>query len=109
MSARAVVRDDWARGQVGIAAQRERGSVREVLQWPASLEVRTYDAADYSGREGPETDWLYIPEDLAHAIYEALADHFGHTGHDIRALRKDYDAERARVDKFIAHVVGGTR
>ena len=45
--------------------------------------------------------------DNARAIYEALADYFGHAGHDIRALRKDYDAERARVDKLIHHAIGG--
>ena len=42
-------------------------------------------------------------------IYEALADYFGHSGHDTRALRKDYDAERARVDKLINNLIGGTR
>lgn len=48
--------------------------------------------------------WLHLQEDDARAIYEALADHFGHAGHDTRALRKDYDAERARVDKLLAHL-----
>lgn len=49
----------------------------------------------------PAASPLRLEQDMARALYEALADHFGHAGHDIRALRKDYDAERARVDKFI--------
>ena len=109
MSARAHVRDDWPRGLVAIAVLHERGQLREVLQWPSPIEVRTYDPANDGGVEGPDTDWLYIPEADAHAIYEALAEHFGHAGHDIRSLRKDYDAERARVDKFIGHLTGGPR
>lgn len=50
---------------------------------------------------------LRLSEEQAMAIYVALAEHFGHTGNDTRALRRDYDAERARVDKLIAHAVGG--
>lgn len=34
-------------------------------------------------------------------LLDALARHFGGTG-DSRQLRKDYDAERGRVDKLIA-------
>lgn len=48
--------------------------------------------------------WLHLQEDDARAIYEALADYFGHAGHDTRALRRDYEAERARVDRLIEYV-----
>lgn len=47
---------------------------------------------------------LLLREDIARAVYEALADHFGHSGHDTRALRRDYEDERKRVDTFIAHL-----
>lgn len=47
---------------------------------------------------------LQLDEDEARAVYEALAEYFGGTGHDTRALRRDYDAERARVDKLIGHL-----
>jgi hypothetical protein len=33
-------------------------------------------------------------------LLDALSRHFGGTG-DVRQLRKDHDAERARVDKLI--------
>lgn len=52
----------------------------------------------------PANAGLRLPDSLARPLYEALADHFGHSGHDIRALRKDYEAERRRVDQFIEHV-----
>lgn len=52
---------------------------------------------------------LLIPEDVARAVYEALAQHFGHVGHDGRALRKDYEAERARVDRLIEYATRGPR
>lgn len=51
--------------------------------------------------QAPEEAWLHIHEDHARAIYEALADYFGHSGHDTRALRRDYDNERQRVDRMI--------
>lgn len=44
---------------------------------------------------------LYLADDTARALYAALAEHYGHNGHDTRALRRDYDAERARVDKML--------
>lgn len=50
-------------------------------------------------------EWLQLEEDDARAIYEALAQFFGGAGHDTRALRKDYDAERKRVDRLIEAVV----
>lgn len=50
---------------------------------------------------GDEVPWLRLDEDDARAVYEELADYFGHAGHDTRSLRNDYDAERKRVDKLI--------
>ena len=49
---------------------------------------------------------LHIEEDVAKALLEALAEHFGGTV-DTRTLRKDYLAERARVDKLIEKLIGG--
>jgi hypothetical protein len=61
------------------------------------------------GVAGPADGRLYLPDDSARAIYEALADYFGHAGHDVRSLRKDYDAERRRVDQFIGHLLAEGR
>lgn len=48
---------------------------------------------------------LPLDRDEARAIYEALADHFGHGATSTAALRKDYEAERARVDRLITHAI----
>lgn len=60
------------------------------------------------GGDQPEVDYPFLrfhDDDVARALYEALANYFGGTGHDTRALRKDYDAERERVDKMIDHLL----
>jgi hypothetical protein len=52
--------------------------------------------------ENPPVDKLVVTdEEVLRALYEALADHFGGSGHDTRALRKDYEHEKGRVDKLI--------
>lgn len=43
---------------------------------------------------------LTIPEDMARALLDALAAHFGGVS-EVQTLRKDYDAERARVDRLV--------
>ncbi|GAA0189690.1 hypothetical protein GCM10008944_01400 [Cytobacillus oceanisediminis] len=70
-----------------------------------STEVGIATIADPQVATEEPGDWLALDEDVARAIYEALADHFGHSDHDVRALRKDYDAERDRVDRLIGGVL----
>jgi hypothetical protein len=43
---------------------------------------------------------LRVPEGAGRALLEALARHY-EGGEDTRALRRDYDAERARVDSLV--------
>jgi hypothetical protein len=43
---------------------------------------------------------LVLEDDEARALLDALTRHF-HGAEDTRALRRDYDAERQRVDKMI--------
>lgn len=49
------------------------------------------------GERPPE---LHIKEDVAKVLLETLAEYFGGTG-DTRTLRRDYEAERLRVDKLL--------
>lgn len=46
------------------------------------------------------TPTILLPIEAARALLDSLTRHF-HGADDTRALRKDYDAERARVDKLI--------
>jgi len=88
---------------VRIAVRREHGPHREYLQWEPLTVVTVTEGGAV---EPDDRTWLRLPEDDARALYEALADHFGHAGHDTRALRRDYDDERRRVDHLIAHMTG---
>lgn len=56
---------------------------------------------------GSEVTHLTLPDDesIARAMYEALAEHFGGTAVNALQLRKDYEAERARVDRMIDRVL----
>jgi len=67
--------------------------------------VKTYRIDDTVGME-LDAQPMWLDEDEARALYEALADHFGHSGNDTRALRRDYDAERSRVDRLITFAIG---
>ena len=42
---------------------------------------------------------MILPDFMARALLDALTAHY-HGAEDTRALRRDYDAERARVDKL---------
>jgi hypothetical protein len=104
MTARAHVEFDPYMFGVRLAVRRDgSGPSGVVLKW----EQPTVEPVTEAGTVPDPATWLHLQEDDARAIYEALADHFGHAGHDTRALRKDYDAERARVDKLIANLIGG--
>lgn len=51
---------------------------------------------------------LQLGDDEARALLEALTSHYSGV-EDTRALRRDYDAERARVDTLTAALVDVTR
>lgn len=88
-------------GGVRVALLRESAVTRTVAQWPLGFQAwRTITEPAVTTQDD---DWLRLDEDDARAIYEALAEYFGHAGHDIRTLRKDYEAERARVDRLITY------
>lgn len=107
MTSKAYVKDDWMHDGIAVAILRERGGQRQLLTWSAG-EIRTLDQEGTYAEPDPES-YLHIQADDARALYEALAEHFGHAGHDIRALRRDYDSERGRVDKLINNLIGATR
>jgi len=105
MSAGANVQEDWMRGGVKIVAWAHRSEhTTQIVQWvqPSVTELPAESMP-------PEDAFLYLTDDIARALYEALSVHFGGNVVDATRLRKDYDAERARVDLFIKHTVGGVR
>lgn len=107
MKHKAHIADDWMHDGVQIALVADSGNRTRTLYDFGAITLREYepDAAIEPGHEAR----LSLPIDAARALYEALADHFGHAGHDARALRRDYEAERKRVDLMIGNLIGGKR
>ena len=80
-----------------------------LIRWPHG-QIRQHLSENQPAVVDEDTEtspWLRLDESLARALYESLGDYFGHSGNDTWALRKDYDAERARVDKLITHLTRG--
>jgi hypothetical protein len=118
VSSRARVSEDgpsmFERNAVGIVLIRHDGTPGEaIVQWTGPVPGERMIQREFGERppeqEYPDPNVLILRRDDALALYHALADHFGHTGNDARALRRDYDAERARVDRLIAVVTDERR
>jgi|SRR5436189_4793210 len=104
MTTRARVEFDPVGHGLRLAVQRDHGGqTRQLVTFKPT--VTTYEP---DGSEPAANGWTPLDEDDARAIYEALADYFGHSGHDTRALRRDYDSERGRVDLLIKHLTKGS-
>ena len=84
---------------------RRAGDDHEAITALAVFNETQFDSTVYQHvPAGTMPPALVIPQDAARALLDALAQHFGGTG-DTRQLRKDYDAERTRVDKMINHLI----
>jgi hypothetical protein len=79
--------DKW---QGGYAILGPGGESRTVVTEPDASPLTTAPA-------------LRIPTDAAPALLAALSRHLGAVEHP-EQLRRDYEAERARVDRFIQHL-----
>jgi hypothetical protein len=79
-----------------------------VMLWPRLPVFQARDELSMPDIPSDLTADLKLDEDSARALYEALADFFGHGANNTKQLRKDYDHERGRVDTFIKHLLGGT-
>jgi hypothetical protein len=66
--------------------------------------IRKYDPAEQMTTEPTQLPTLDVPDNLGRALLGALAAHYGGVS-EVRQLRKDYDAERARVDRLIGNLV----
>jgi hypothetical protein len=98
---RAYVTDDnWGMG-VGIAIVLHLG---EDGRSPAKV-LRLHENGAHEWEAVPEAvrvdATLKLEDDAARALLDGLMRHY-HGAEDTRALRKDYDAERGRVDKLTA-------
>lgn len=102
MSAKAYVEADFMYDGVKIALVLHRTDTSsQVMTWSPTVQELGHDTA------APDDAFLRLSDTAARALYEALAAHYGGNLIDATRLRKDYDAERARVDVFIRHLTVG--
>lgn len=109
---RAYVTDDIIGLAVRISLVRHDagGRPQEILRLldddPSSFQRFRWDPLDSAGADVAPT--LVIGQDEARALLDALTRHFQGAG-DTRALRRDYDRERDRVDKLLTHLAEVTK
>ena len=90
-----------------------RDSVEVVIWVPSShgfpttavVELGTDGAQMYQVEPMDEPPTIVIPDEVARALLDALAAHYGGTG-DYRQLRRDFEHERGRVDRLITSLIG---
>lgn len=99
MSTRAFVQHSYTRFGVDIYLTQQVGEGRFALAQP--IDDLVFSEPDPAQSFAAPT--LNLREDMARALLDALSAHFGGSS-DVQTLRKDYMAERARVDKLIAHL-----
>jgi hypothetical protein len=104
MTARAYVADDYLMDGVAVYLTEKLGDGRRILAEPVDL-VFTVAPPEATAPAGPT---FRLREDHARALLDALTAHFGGAP-EVQTLRKDYMAERTRVDKMIDHLIGGGR
>lgn len=89
-----------------------RGSLEQGTQARVVTKLSAATDTSFTGTEWELVDpvdvtpALFIPDDVARALLDELSRHYGGTG-DTRVLRRDYDAERARVDLLIGALIEG--
>lgn len=77
---------------------------RTLLRQDGQWEIVT----DLAGTQLTALPSLRLPEDVGRPLLDALV-RFYDGGEDTRNLRRDYDAERARVDRLIAALIPGSK
>lgn len=107
---RAYIQDDFACDSVRVAIVRDAGDHYDVLRPRQILRLTQEDGSRFPWWEeipnpAPATvePTMRLGGEEARALLDALTRHF-HGAEDTRALRRDYDAERKRVDGLIAAV-----
>jgi hypothetical protein len=105
-----VLHDDYVRDDTVLVIGRQRGDSTEIVT--AIGHGTNFDSGvtteQIEPHEEPGSRTLRMPIDMARALHEALSRHFGGV-QDAQTLRKDYEAERQRVDRLIEHMANPTR
>jgi hypothetical protein len=101
------IRDRFELGGIDVAIV-TRDQTPSVRVWDSAFPA--YRAlTENDPTEAPQAERLVLRTDEARALYESLAEHYGHGTNDTRALRRDHDAERDRVDKLTDAIIAIAR
>jgi hypothetical protein len=102
VSTEAHIETDFVGQGIAVNVIRRNGDRIDVLKDLGGADrLQIWETVEPETRQAPAG--IRIPDDVAKALLDALLDHY-RGGHDARELRKDYNAERARVDIFIKHL-----
>ena len=88
---------DYRRDKIQIFVSPRTG---KLLRWNVTEDIFWPEGTEDPGEYGT----LDLDEELARALYDELKVFYGESG-DYSQLRKDYDHERGRVDKFISRLL----
>jgi hypothetical protein len=97
------IEERWQAGGVALHVGYEANGTRTLLGKGGDT-WHTYDPTAPVRLDDPYEPALILRESMAREVLRALTVHYGGAD-DLRALRKDYEAERARVDKLIAAAI----
>lgn len=103
------IAEDWQRG--GIALMWMRRTEQGTTVWNPGTGIQQYVEHGYPATALEPVEPLHLSDDDARALLAALIRHYD-GGEDTRSLRRDYDAERKRVDLLISALLpvsGSTR
>lgn len=101
--ARAIVQNDFASFGVRIGLM---NSNHQVYVWENHIPtLRNIEEGHYESND----EWLRLDEQTSRALYEALTEYYGHSSNDVKALRRDYEAERKRVDNLIEYATNSRK
>jgi len=92
------IQNDWPLGGVEVAFIESGPPKRLYVPRLGDQLQQVHLLAEAGAPTSPAT--LHLPDDMARALLAALLRWYD-GGEDTRSLRRDYDAERARVDRLI--------
>lgn len=98
---------DYRHFAVGLFIGRRSGEYLTTFDFSnvqATTESRSESERSYGTAPDPR---LFLTEEAARALYDALGELYGFPANNAQSLRKDYEHEKQRVDKFIDKFLKG--
>lgn len=101
MTVEAHIESDYVGEGLKVVVLRKNAGTAALIQVGSNNRLDMWKHID----DAVESPFIWITEDTGRALLEALLEHYNGS-QDTRQLRKDYDHERARVDKLINYAIG---